>query len=107
MRRRPRLLENGQTDPRDTDGLSVFDSYRVDRPTCMNDVNCCFGLATLHVGTLLDHGLTVIRDPQDFRKLLITNAPWENPNNPDEERLADTIAESARIVERGRHRRSN
>jgi hypothetical protein len=107
MRRRPRVKENGETDPMDSDGLSVFDSYRINQQACIESINSCFGLATLHVGTLLDQGLNVIRDPQDTRKILITNAPWENPNDPDQERLADTIAESARIALRCKHKRQS
>jgi hypothetical protein len=108
MRRRPKLLNNGEIDdPRDIDGLSVFDSYRMDEQACIETCNRCYGVATLHVGTLLDQGLTVIRDPQDFTKILITNIPFENPANADEERLMESIAETARIKKRGKHRKSN
>jgi len=54
MRRRPRLSENGEIeDPMDSDGLSVFDSYRIHRQACIETSNRCYGVATLHVGTLL------------------------------------------------------
>ena len=105
MRRRPRKLESGDVDPKDADGLSVFDSYRIGSQACIETCNSCEGIATLHVGTLLDHGLTVIRDPEDFRKILIKNMPFENPNDAAQERLLDSVAESARIAVRCRHRR--
>jgi hypothetical protein len=107
MRRRPKLLESGKIDPMDSDGLSVFDSYRIDGQACIETSRSCFGLATLHVGTLLDHGLTVIRDPEDYRKILITNIPFENPADADQEHLLDTIAESARIAVRCKHKKPN
>jgi hypothetical protein len=42
-------------------------------------------------------GLEVIRDPQDYRKVLVTNMPFEEPEDPDMERLLDAVAGSARI----------
>lgn len=105
MRRRPKTLENGDIDPKDADGLSVFDSYRIELQACIETCNSCEGVATLHVGTLLDHGLTVVRDPQDSRKILVKNMPFENPNDAVQERLLDDIADSARIATRCRHRR--
>jgi hypothetical protein len=84
--------------PIDHDGLSVFDSYRIEQQACIESSLSCHGVATLHVGTLLDLGLTVIRDPGDFTRILITNAPFESPNDADQERLADTIAEGARVA---------
>jgi len=105
-RRRPKLLDTGVDVPGDDDGLSVFDSFRIDPQTCIETTNRCYGIATLHVGTLLDYGLTVIRDPSDRARILITDAPFENPNDATAERLLDDIAESARIKIRCRHKRS-
>ena len=82
----------------DEDGLSVFDSYRIEQQACIETSNSCHGIATLHVGTLRNGGLTVIRDPTDWRKILITNAPFENSGDANQEHLADTIAEGARIA---------
>jgi len=108
MRRRPKLSENGEIeDPMDNDGLSVFDSYRITPQDCVETSRSCFDLATLHVGTLLDHGLTVIRDPEDDRKILITDMPFESPGEANAERLLDTIAETARIAVRCRHKQKN
>ena len=51
MRRPPKLLGNGETDPKDSNGLSVFDSYRIGQQACIESFNSCEGIATLHVGT--------------------------------------------------------
>ena len=117
------ILKSGWVDPEDTtkmkseafmrrpqidcDGLSVFDSYRITQEDCVQTVNRCYGIATLHVGTLLNHGLNVIRDPEDHRKILITNMPFENPGDANAERLCEIIAESARIAMRCRHKQKN
>lgn len=106
MRRRPKRLVSGEIDPGDDDGLSVFDSYRMDQQACIETSNRCYGVATLHVGTLLNHGLSVIRDPEDSRKILITDIPFENPDDADQERLLDTIADTARIAKRCKHRKN-
>jgi len=90
--------------PRDADGLSLFDSYRVDMQACIEGCRSCDGVVTLHVGTLLDLGLTVIRDPEDSTKILVTNMPFENPNDAAQESLLDSVADSARIAKRCRHR---
>jgi hypothetical protein len=47
-------------------------------------------------------GLTVIRDPLEFRKVLVTDIPFENPNDPTQEHLLDLVADSARIALRQR-----
>ena len=59
----------------------------------------CYGVASLHVGRLLDLGIKVISDPEDPSKLLLANVPFENPGEPQLEKLAGDIAKSARIVE--------
>ena len=89
----------------DADGLSVFDSSRIDSQPCIEDSKRCFGLATLHVGSLRDLGLSVIRDPDDYRKVLIVDMPYENPNDADQEALLDRVAGTARIALRCNHRR--
>ena len=105
MRRPPKTLPAGVIDPMDEDGLSVYDSFRMNVEDCVNDTLSGHGIVSLHVGTLRDFGLTVIRDNADGRKLLITNLPFENPNDADEERLLDDVAESARIIARQRWNR--
>ena len=60
----------------DQDGLSIYDSFHVDMDGCVGEVRSGHGLATIHVGTIRDLGLTVIRDPQDQRKFLITDIPF-------------------------------
>jgi hypothetical protein len=97
MRRRPRTRQDGTEDAGDDDGLSVYDSFRIHRQECMEDSNTCYGLATLHVGTLRDLGLTVIRDPEDERKILIPDMPLTNPGSEREETLLESVARSARI----------
>lgn len=102
MRRRPKVKPDGTPDSMDEDGLSVYDSLFMNVDACIADPNCRrgFGVASLHVGTLRDLGLTVIRDPEDDKKLLITDVPFENPGTADEEALLDDVADSARIVSR-------
>lgn len=101
MRRPPKRTSEGDViDPMDQDGLSVFDSFHIDQQACIEENLSCFGLATLHVGTLLDLGLTVIRDPEDFRKLLIADIPFENPADAAQEALLDAVAATARIAVR-------
>ena len=96
-RRRPRILKDGTEDPGDDDGLSAYDSSRIHRQACMEDCECCYGLATLHVGTIRNLGLTVIRDVADDRKILITDMPLMNPGDKDQEALLESVAKSARI----------
>src|SRR5437773_5192787 len=55
--------------PIDVDGLSVFDSYRISQQDCIESTRSCHGIGTLHVGRLLNLGLTIIRDPRDSRKI--------------------------------------
>lgn len=97
MRRRPRVRDNGSQDPGDNDGLSVYDSFHIGQQACLEDSLSCHGLATLHVGTLRDLGLNVVRDPEDPRKILITDMPFENPNDARQEALLESIARTARI----------
>lgn len=107
MRRRPRTKDDGSVDAMDQDGLSVFDSLHMNVQACIEDegTKSGHGLASLHVGTLRNLGLTVIRDPDDYRKLLIADIPFENPNDKDQEALLDTVADSARIASRHRWKR--
>jgi len=100
MRRRPRTKKDGSHDPGDDDGLSVFDSHRIERQACIENELSCYGIATLHVGSIRNLGMTVIRDPTDERKLLIPDMPLENPNNARLEALLDSVAETARIAVR-------
>jgi hypothetical protein len=102
MCRRPRVKADESADPGDDDGLSVWDSFHIGRGECIENELSCHGVATLHVGTLRDLGLNVIRDPADGRKLLISNMPLENPNDPAQEALLDAVADTARIAERRR-----
>ena len=106
MRRRPKIRQDGTNDSGDNDGLSVYDSFRVTQQDCLEDSLSCHGLATLHVGTLRDLGLNVIRDPEDQKKLLITNMPFENPNDKLQEALLESVARTARISLRYSWRRS-
>jgi len=98
MRRRPKTRQDGTQDPGDDDGLSVYDSFRISKQECLEDSLSCHGLATLHVGTLRNMGLTVIRDPRDERKILVTDMPLENPNDERQEALLESVALSARIA---------
>lgn len=91
-------------DPMDQDGLSVSDSFHMNVEACVTDTLSGHGIASLHVGTLRDLGLNVVRDGDDGRKLLITNIPFENPTDANQEALLDAVAESARIVYRQRWR---
>lgn len=97
MRRRPVVQNEVVVDAKDQDGLSCFDSFHIEATQCIEQERSCYGLITLHVGTLRDMGLEVIRDPQDYRKVLVTNMPFEEPEDPDMERLLDAVAGSARI----------
>jgi len=98
MRRPPKRDETGSIiDPMDADGLSLYDSFHIEARQCIEQELSCHGLVTLHVGTLRALGLNAIRDPEDYRKVLITNMPFMNPNDADEERLLDAVADSARI----------
>ena len=67
---------------------------------CISQFSKCFGVVSLHVGSLLDLGLAVIEDPQDRRKALITNLPFENPGTAEGEKLAGDVASIARIVKK-------
>jgi hypothetical protein len=97
MRRRPTVRKDGIEDLGDNDGLSVYDSFRIQKQACMEDSESCHGLVTLHVGTLRDLGLNVIRDPSDNRKILITDMPFTNPDDERQETLLESVARSARI----------
>ena len=105
-RRRPKIGDDETVlDPMDQDGLSVYDSFRIGPQECIEDTLSCHGLATLHVGTLRTLGLIVVRDPADPRKILVTNMPFENPNDADQEALLDSVSTTARIAARRRWRR--
>ena len=82
----------------DTDGLSVLKAGTMEPREFGATFNPCHGIATLHVGRLLDLGVTVAPDPEDERKLLLTNIPFENPGDAAQEKLAGDIAKSARII---------
>lgn len=98
FRRSPDEKE-GVRDPKDADGLSLFRAERATVEECMGELKC-FGVVSLHVGTLLDLGLNVIEDKADNRKALITNLPFENPGNAEDEKRVGDVARSARIVKR-------
>lgn len=104
-RRRPKVRPDGTQDPGDDDGLSVYDTFRIQRQACIEDCSSCFGLATLRVGTLRNLGLTVIRDHTDERKILVTDMPLNNPNEAAQEALLEAVARSARIVARYKWKR--
>lgn len=108
-RRRPKTRPDGGVDPGDDDGLSVFDSFFwPDLKACIEtNSNRCYGIISVHVGTLLDHGLHVIRDPKDRTRLLITDLPLESPNNAEAEDLLEEIATTARIKVRCNYRRKH
>jgi len=105
MRRRPKTRRDGSHDPGDDDGLSVYDSFRVTQQACMEDSLSGHGLATLHIGTMRNLGLRVIRDPLDERKILIVDMPLENPNDALQEALLEAVATTARIQLRHSWRR--
>lgn len=105
MRRRPKNRPDGSADPGDNDGLSVFDSFHVELWACVHNELSCHGIATLHVGAIRDLGLSVVRDPEDPRKLLIPDMPLENPNDAGQEALLDAVAQSARIALRCKWKR--
>jgi hypothetical protein len=46
----------------------------------------------------------VIEDPQDSRKALITDLPFENPGTAESEKLAGDVAKIARIVKKQKPR---
>jgi hypothetical protein len=104
-RRSPKLQDDGSLNPGDDDGLSVFDAARISQQDCIQDSRSCYGLATLHVGTLRNLGLEVTRDPEDHRKVLIVNLPFENSNDANQEDLLEAVASKARIQVRCRHKR--
>jgi|SRR5271157_116277 len=109
MRRPPGRLESGEIDPmnpRDNNGLSVFDSYRIGERACIETLGTCYGLATLHVGTLLDHGLILVRDPEDFQRILIKNAPFEDTRDAEQLDIAATMAKTARIRWQGKWKKN-
>jgi len=89
----------------DTGGLSLFDASRIDAQACIEQENSCHGLSTLHVGTLRDFGLSIIRDPENTLKVLVVNVPYENPGTVEEEAMLDMVADSARIQQRCRWRK--
>ena len=105
MRRRARTRPDGTIDEGDADGLSVYDSFRITRQACVEDCQSCHGLVTLHVGTLRDLGLTVVRDPLDVRKILVIDLPFSNPGDERQEALLEAVAASARIAMRLRWQR--
>ena len=78
MRRRPRSRLDGAHDPGDNDGLSLHDSLQINLEACVEETKSGHGVASVHVGTLRDHGLIVIRDPLDSRKLLTTFRAFEH-----------------------------
>lgn len=86
-------------------GLSVYDSYRIDRRACIESELSCHGIVTLHAGTLRNLGLAVIRDPTDYQKLLIVDMPLENPGDAEQEALLDAVSDSACITEKCRWRK--
>lgn len=91
-RRLPKIdADGGVIDPGDNDGLSLFDSFHIEARACIEQELTCHGLVTLHVGTLRDAGLEVIRDPNDHRKILITNMPFVPTENPRERRNPSSI----------------
>jgi hypothetical protein len=107
-RRHPKFGDDGQViDPGDDDGLSVFDSARIDQQICLRESRSCFGLASLHVGTLRDLGLMVVRHAQDARKVLIVNMPLESPATADEETLLESVAKKSRIALRQRYKQKD
>lgn len=107
MRRRPRMDDQGLViDSMDQDGLSLFDASYISVDECIEQELSCHGLVTHHVGTLRALGLEVIRDPLDSRKVLITNLPFENPGDQQQEKLADRVASKARIASRRRWKRN-
>jgi len=73
---------------------------------CIESFNRCFGLATVHVGTLRDLGLEVIYDVEDSRKVLITNLPYERPAEAAAEKLVGDVAKTARVIVTCNHKRS-
>jgi hypothetical protein len=98
FRRRPiKKKGSDEVDPRDQDGLSLFFRSRISAEESVHSFGRCYGLATVHVGKLRDHGLRVIPDPEDDRKVLIPNLPYENPGTKDEEKLVGNVAKTARI----------
>ena len=98
--RRPPIETEGVRNPRDEDGLSLFRADRIDPDGCIDEFSRCFGIVSLHAGTLMDFGLRIVEDNEDSRKVLITNLPYENPGTPEAEKLAGDVAKSARIVRR-------
>jgi hypothetical protein len=106
MRRRPRIRQDGTHDPGDNDGLSVYDSFLIQPHACMEDSESCHGLATLHVGTLRNLGLNVVRDPIERNKILITDMPFINPGDDAQETLLEGVSKSARIACRYKWQRS-
>ncbi|MGI0085427.1 MAG: hypothetical protein ACREBQ_10130 [Nitrososphaerales archaeon] len=101
FRRPPRQKDNVR-DPQDEDGLSLFRADKISPDDCIREFRRCFGVVSLHVGTLMDLGLTVIEDERDPRKLLVTNLPFENPGTALGEKLVGDVSDTARIVKRHR-----
>ena len=97
FRRRPEE-KGGVRNPKDEDGLSLFKALHIDPEACMAEFSRCYGIVSLHAGTLMDLGLELVDDNQDTRKVLVCNLPFENPNDALAEKLAGDVAKSARIV---------
>ncbi len=100
--RRAPTEKDGEHNPRDENGLSLFREDRVSAKESMAAFNRCYGVVSLHVGSLLDLGLRIVLDEENLDKVLIENLPYENPGTAVAERLAGDVAESARIVVRNR-----
>lgn len=105
FRRAPIVKDGAIVCPRDQDGLSVFRGDKITADECADQFGTCFGVVTVHAGTLRDLGLEIIADPEDDRKALITNLPFENPGDPAQEFLIGRVADSARVVLRCNKRR--
>lgn len=96
--RRPPETVDGTVAPRDVNGLSLFRTDRVSEYECADEFKKCYGMVTLHVGTLRDLGLIIEPDEVDNRKVLIKNLPFENPGNAAEETLVGDVADTARVL---------
>jgi hypothetical protein len=81
--------------PVDDDGLSVNTESAA---SCAAALRECFGVASLHVGSIRDLGLDVVVDAAPHAN--ITSMPRDTDDRTEAERLASLLARQARLVAR-------
>ena len=103
--RRRTKVRRGVARPGDEDGLSLFRASKIEPIECAHSFNECFGVVSIDSRTLEAFGLVIVNDPEDDRKVLLQNVPYENPGDTQQEKLVGDIAEAATIIVKGEYRR--